>query len=118
MCGLRCIHVFLFPVTLSHETKNWKSLNHEISHDQKYWTHEIPRRKNFGPNSYPQKEVLDPRNTQEKNFEPTSYPRGKLLDPQNTNEKKLDGTMARWHNGTRPKGPAMARDPQNLAHPF
>ena len=90
-------------------------MNHEISHDQKYRTHEITTGKNFGPNSYPRKKVLDTRNTQEKNFGSTSYPREKNLDPQNTNEKKVwtheiptrKNLMAQWHNDT------MAQDPRD-----
>ena len=39
---------------------------------EKFWTHEIPTRNDFGL---------------------TKYPREKLLDPKNTHE----GTMARWH---------------------
>ena len=74
----------------THKKKFW-------THEKKFWTHLIPTRKSFGP---------------------TKYQREKSLDPRNTLEKKLDGTMARWRNGTRPKRPTMARDPRNLVHLF
>ena len=107
MCGLRCIHVFLFPVTLSHETNNWKSLNLEISHDQKYWTHEIPTRKNFGPTSYPQEKILDPRekildprHTHEEKFWTHKIPTRKKFGPTKYPREKTwwhNGTMTQWH---------------------
>ena len=98
-----CISVF---VTLAHAASSFKSLNHEIKFKKKnwptkdsreknltreiltrknfglarkFWTHEIPTRKNFRPTKYPQ----------EKNFEPTKYPRENILDPRNTHEKKF-----------------------------
>ena len=37
--------------------------NHEITHGRKFWTHEIPTRKYFGPTKYAREKILDPRNT-------------------------------------------------------
>ena len=76
---------------------------YKITHERKFWTHEIPKRKNPEPTKYSREKTLDPRNTHEKNFGtneiptrkylgPTKYPREKILDPRNTHE----GTMARW----------------------
>ena len=42
--------------------------NDEITHERKFWTHEIPTRKNLGPAKYPRGKTLDPRNTHEKKF--------------------------------------------------
>ena len=63
-------------------------------HEKKFWTHENTHKKKLGPTKYPQKKVSDPRNTHEKNYGPTK---------------------ARWHDGTKPTRPTMAREPQNLA---
>ena len=41
------------------------SLNYEIIHEKKNWTHEIPTRRNFGPTKYPRENILDPQNTHE-----------------------------------------------------
>ena len=105
-------------VTLVHAASNLKSLNHEIkytnkngptkysreknsdprnTHDKTFWTHEYPP-KNFGP-----------AKSQEKNFRPTKYPREKFW----THEIP---TKSRWHDGTKPTRPTIARDPRNLAH--
>ena len=76
------------------------------THEDKYLTHEIPTRENFGPTKYPRKKILDPRNNHEKNFEtheistrkyfrPMKYPREKFSDP-----RRHDDTVARdqqWH---------------------
>ena len=35
---------------------------------EKFWTHEIPTRKNVGPTKYPREKMLDPLNTHEKTF--------------------------------------------------
>ena len=76
------------------------------THEKKLWTHEIPTRKNLGPTKYPREKIWDPRD--------------KMWDPRNTHEKKFGTyeipTKARWHNGTRPTRPTMARKPRNLAH--
>ena len=48
--------------------------NNKITHEKKFWTHEIPTRKNLGPTNYPRKKVWDPRNTHEKKLGPTKYP--------------------------------------------
>ena len=63
--SLRCISMplFLMPST----TKNY-----EITHERKFWTQEIPTRKNLKLTKYPRENILDPRNSHE-------------------------GTMAQWH---------------------
>ena len=38
------------------------------THERKFWTHEIPTRKNLEPTQYPRENILEPRNTHEKNF--------------------------------------------------
>ena len=97
--GLRCIYVFLFCVTPFHAANNWKSLNHEISHEKKHLTHKTLTRKNFEPTKYLRQETLHPRNTYKKIFRIHEKP-----------------TKAWWHGGTRPTRPTMAHDPLNLAH--
>ena len=74
-------------------------------HEKKFWTHENTHKKKLGPTKYPQK----------KSFRPTKYPWEKPLDPRNTHEKNYGPTKARWHDGTKPTRPTMAREPQNLA---
>ena len=87
-------------------------------------THE----KNFGPTKYPWEKYLKPRKTRQKfwsdeiptkkNFGLTKYPRETILDLRNTHEKKIwtlkIPPKARWHDGTRPTGPTMAGNAQNL----
>ena len=57
---------------------------------EKFWTHEIPTRKNVGPTKYPREKMLDPLNTHEKTF------------------RTHEGTIAPWqethktYGGTRP----------------
>ena len=59
--------------------------SYEITYERKFWTLEIPTRRNLGPTKYPREKVLDPRNTHEKKlwtheiptrkyFGPTKYP--------------------------------------------
>ena len=63
-------------------------------------------RKQIGPTKYPRESILDARNTHEKKF--------------STHEKKFRtheiSTKAQSHDGTRPTGPTMPRNPLNLAH--
>ena len=80
-------HFFMRP-----ETENY-----EITYERKFWTREIPTRKNLGPT-----------NTHKKNLGPAKYQRKKTLDPRNTHEKKIwtprnthEGTKAQWHDITR-----------------
>ena len=65
---------------------NWKSLNHEISREEKAWNQEIPTKK-----------MLDLRNTHmkkfgtqeiptRKRFRPTKYPQQKILDPRHSHD--------------------------------
>ena len=42
-----------------------KKIHSRNTHDKKFWTHEIPTRKNFGPKKYPREKNLDSRNTHE-----------------------------------------------------
>ena len=49
--------------------------NYEITHERKFWTHEIPTRKNLGPTKYPKEKIWDSPNTHGKKFRPTKYPR-------------------------------------------
>ena len=92
--------------------KNFRNL-------KKYWTHEIPTRKNVGPTKHPRKKLVLTKYPQGKKFWtyklPTrkilglsKYPPEKLLDPHNTYEKKcwtseismkknLGPTKAQWH---------------------
>ena len=94
---------------------NCKSLNNEIRHEQKYWTHKIPTRKKIGPMKYSREKILYPGNnhekniwshkiTMKKNFRPTKCPPEKTLDQQTTHKKKIlnprntyKGMIARWH---------------------
>ena len=55
-------------VILSHAANKRKSLNHEISHEKTYRTHEIPTRKYFGRTKYSREKIFDPRSTHEKKF--------------------------------------------------
>ena len=61
---------------------------------KKYWTHETPTKK-----------IVDQQISTRKNFGPRKYP------PESFGPMK-----ARWHGGTRPMRPTMARDSRNLAH--
>ena len=98
--GLRCVFVFLFPVTLSNAANNWKPLNHEIGHEKIKYTLEMPTTKNFRPtHKIPTRKI----------FGPTKYPREKVLDPRNTHEKKFRAHYILTR-------PTMTRDPLNLAH--
>ena len=56
--------------------------NYEITHERKFWTHEIPTEK-----------IWNPRNTHEKNLNLTKYTREKIFVPRNTHE----GRIAPWH---------------------
>lgn len=42
--------------------------SYNISTEKKFWTPEIPMRKNFGPTKYPEKKIFDSRNIKEKRF--------------------------------------------------
>ena len=39
----------------------YKILDPQNTHERKFWTHEIPRRKNLRPTKYPREEFSDPR---------------------------------------------------------
>ena len=74
---------------------------YKITHERKFWTHEIPTRKNFGPTKHPRKKIWDTRNIHERIFW--------------THEIL---TKARREDGTRHTRPTMARELRNLAHSF
>ena len=65
--------------------------NYEITHERKFWTHEIPTEKIWNPRNTHEKISKSPKIQTLKNFRPTKYPR------------RQDGTMAldprdpRWH---------------------
>ena len=61
--------------------------------------------KNIGLMKHPQKKLWT-----------NKYQREKILDPGNTLQKSFGPMKARWHGGTRPMRPTMARDSRNLAH--
>ena len=94
MCNLRCIAMSLL---IHAETTE----NYEVTHEKKFWIHEILRRKNLGPTKYQQENILDRRNTHERKFGTHEIPK-----------------KARWHDGTRPTRPTIARKPRNLARSF
>ena len=73
----------------------------------KFWSHEIPTRKNFRPKKYPREKILDSRNIREKKYRTHKVPTRKNFGP----------TKARWHGCTEPMRLGVARDPRNLAHP-
>ena len=89
------ISVFLFSATLSHAASNWKSLCHEISHEEKNWIHKKPSRKNFGPMKTHEKNFWTYQILTRKNFGETKYLRGN------------DGTT-----------PTILRNPRNLTQSF
>ena len=78
-----------------HEKKFWThkkltrkiSQTHEISMRKKFWNHKIPTRKYFVSTRYLWEKIWT-----------------------------LQGTMARWHDGTRLTRPTIVQDPWNLAH--
>ena len=92
------------------------------THEKKSWTHKIPTRKNFRPTKYTQEKTWDSQNTHDK----------KGVDQRNTHEKIFwtheistikknctheIPTKTRWHGGTRPTRPTIARIQRNLGHP-
>ena len=88
--SLRYISMPLFLMRLTTE-------NYEFTHRREFWTHEIPTRKYFRLSKYPRENIFYPRNTHEKKVLTHEIP-----------------TKARWHDGTRPTRPTIARDPRNL----
>ena len=88
-----------------------KTLDSRNTQEKKFWTYDIPKRKNFGPTNDPIENILDPRNTQEKKFWSheiatrkifghAKNPREKILDPRNSHEKKIGPFKARLHYDT------------------
>ena len=80
--SLRYISALLFLMQQTPE-------NYKIAHERKFWSCEIPTRKNLGPTKYPQEEIGDPRNTHEEKSETHKIPTQKNQDPQNMHQKKL-----------------------------
>ena len=108
--SLRYFSMLLFLMRLTTE-------NTRITHEKKFGTHEIPRRKILGPTKYPGEKNLGPtKYPGEKNLGPTKYPLEKMWDPRNTQEKKIwdprnihektfethkISMKARWHDATK-----------------
>ena len=94
-CGRRVTFIYYYSSLIysqgTNETSTRKILNPQNALEQKFWTHEMPTRKNFGP---------------------TKYLREKISDPRNTHHKKFShiGMMARD-----PREPRQCLDPRNLA---
>ena len=61
---------------------------------------------------YSQEKKSDPPNTHEKNFGTHE----KKFQTHETPRDNFRPTRARWHDGTKPMRPTIARDPRNLAH--
>ena len=95
-----------FCATFSNVVKNLRLRNCPpekiLNPRKKFWTHEIPTRKNLEHAKYARQIILGPRNTNEKKFGtyktptrknlgPMKYRRANILDPRNTHE----GTIAR-----------------------
>ena len=66
-----------------------KILDPQNTHAKNFWTHEIFRRKNFGPAKFPREKKLDPWNTHEKKFW--------THEIHTRKNYTHEGTMARWH---------------------
>ena len=96
------LHLCILELPTKHPRE--KFLDPQSTHEKKFWTHEIPTRKNFGPTTYLREKILDPRNTYEKKFWTHGIPTRKNFGP--THEipmrKYFESTNARWHSGTRP----------------
>ena len=92
--SLRYISMPLFLIRPTNE-------NYEITHERKFWTHEIRTEK-----------IWNPQNTHEKIFKSHKIHTWKKFSSHEIPSK------AGWHHGTRPTRPTMARDPRNLAHSF
>ena len=60
------LHLCILELPTKHPRE--KFLDPQSTHEKKFWTHEIPTRKNVGPTEYSQEKMLDPRNTNEKIF--------------------------------------------------
>ena len=88
--GVRYLFIFI-PHLYNHEVPmqhaREKILYPRNYPQEKYWTYEIPTRKNFGPTKYPRENIwthktttrknMDPRNTYEKKFWTHEIPTGK-----------------------------------------
>ena len=81
---------------MNHKIK-YKKKNRQNTHEKKNLTHQILTRKILGPTR--------------KNFRPTKH-----LETHETPRDNFRPTRARWHDGTKPMRPTIARDPRNLAH--
>ena len=128
--GVRYLFIFI-PHLYNHEVPmqhaREKILYPRNYPQEKYWTYEIPTRKNFGPTKYPRENIWTHKTTTRKNMDPRNTHGKNFLNPRNTHEKKFQThetptrkifgpTKARWYDGTRPTRPTIARDRRNLAH--
>ena len=75
------------------------------THTKKFWTHELPKRKIFGPTKHPPEKISDPRITHEKIFRVHEITRRKNLEPTKYSRVKISNPLK--NNGT------MARDPRD-----
>ena len=98
--------LFLMPPTTE---------NYEITHKIKFWTHEIPTRKNLGPMKYPLIKSWTHERPTRKKLEPAKYPREKLWNPRIHKRKNFGSTKhPRRHDDTTLTWPTIARDPCNF----
>ena len=79
-----------------------KILDPQNTHAKNFWTHEIFRRKNFGPAKFRREKKLDPWNTHEKKFW-----------NHEIHTRKITPTKVPWHDCMGPTRPTMAQDPLN-----
>ena len=86
--------LFLMPPTTE---------NYEITHEIKFWTHEIPTRKNLGPMKYPLIKSWTHERPTRKKLEPAKYPREKIWNPRIHKIKNFGSTKhPRRHDDTTP----------------
>ena len=80
--------------------------NYEITHEIKFWTHEIPTRKNLRPMKYPVIKSWTHEIPTRKKFEPAKYPREKIWDPRIHKRKNFGSTKhPRRHDALHPRDP-------------
>ena len=64
-CGRRVTFIYYYSSLIysqgTNETSTRKILNPQNALEQKFWTHEMPTRKNFGPTKYLREKISDPR---------------------------------------------------------
>ena len=90
-----------FCTILSHAAKTKKLrkfprekiLNPPNTHEEKFGTHEMPARKNWGSTKYQQEKIYDPPKYSRKKFRIDEIPTRKNWGPKTTHQN----TMAPWH---------------------